>query len=346
MSDTTSSEMNMRSAVGLLALLLLPLPVDAQQRPPIIDMHLHAMAADRQGPPPLPMCTPVPAFPAWDPAIPYGAMLVELMRAPPCADPVWSPRTDAKVMQQTIAAMRRRNVFGVLTGSPGRVAAWREAAPDLFIPALEFSPATHADITPDSVRRLVERRAVAVFGEVANQYPGIPPDDDRMMPYWALAEELDIPVGIHIGAGPPGAAALRPGYLARLSSALSLEPVLVRHPRLSVYIMHAGWPLLDDLLAVLYTHPQVHVDISFIVYALPRVEFYRYLRTIVEAGFANRVMFGSDQMVWPGVIERSIVVIEEAPFLSEEQKRDILYNNAARFLRLSEAEIARHHGRR
>jgi uncharacterized protein len=58
------------------------------------------------------------------------------------------------------------------------------------------------------------------------------------------------------------------------------------------------------------------------------------------------VMFGSDQMVWPGVIERSIVVIEEAPFLSEEQKRDILYNNAARFLRLSEAEIARHHGRR
>jgi uncharacterized protein len=36
---------------------------------------------------------------------------------------------------------------------------------------------------------------------------------------------------------------------------------------------------------------------------------------------------------------------EEAPFLSREQKRDILYNNAARFLRLSEEEIARHHGK-
>ncbi len=56
-------------------------------------------------------------------------------------------------------------------------------------------------------------------------------------------------------------------------------------------------------------------------------------------------MFGSDQMVWPGVIERSIVVIEEAPFLSDELKRDIFYNNAARFLRLSEREIARHHGK-
>jgi hypothetical protein len=56
-------------------------------------------------------------------------------------------------------------------------------------------------------------------------------------------------------------------------------------------------------------------------------------------------MFGSDQMVWPELIERSIEIIERAPFLSEEQKRDIFYNNAARFLRLSEQEIARHHGR-
>jgi len=56
-------------------------------------------------------------------------------------------------------------------------------------------------------------------------------------------------------------------------------------------------------------------------------------------------MFGSDQMVWPGLIERSIQVIEEAPFLSDTQKRDILYNNAARFLRLTKAEIDKHHGR-
>ena len=65
----------------------------------------------------------------------------------------------------------------------------------------------------------------------------------------------------------------------------------------------------------------------------------------MEAGFANRVMFGSDQMVWPGAIERSVRVIEDAPFLTAAQKRDILYNNSARFLRLSKEEIARHHGR-
>jgi uncharacterized protein len=54
-------------------------------------------------------------------------------------------------------------------------------------------------------------------------------------------------------------------------------------------------------------------------------------------------MFGSDQMVWPGTIERSIQVVNDAPFLSAGQKRDILYNNAARFLRLDSATVARHH---
>jgi len=36
---------------------------------------------------------------------------------------------------------------------------------------------------------------------------------------------------------------------------------------------------------------------------------------------------------------------KEGDGLSEEQRRDILYNNAARLLRLSDAEIRRHHGR-
>ena len=122
----------------------------------------------------------------------------------------------------------------------------------------------------------------------------------------------------------------------------TLEEVLVRHPKLRLYVMHAGFPMLDDLLALLYAHPQVHVDTGVIVYTQRREAFYRYLRGIVDAGFGRRVMFGSDQMVWPAAIERSIAVIDEAPFLSEEQKRDILYENAARFLRLGEEERRRH----
>jgi predicted TIM-barrel fold metal-dependent hydrolase len=45
-------------------------------------------------------------------------------------------------------------------------------------------------------------------------------------------------------------------------------------------------------------------------------------------------MFGSDQMVWSEMIGRAIATIESAPGLTESQRRDIFYNNAARFLRL------------
>jgi uncharacterized protein len=312
---------------------------------PIIDMHLHAAAADSQGPPPLAMCTPIRAWPPWDPVKPYSLSVVD-PKEPGCTDPIVSPMTDAEVMTQTIAAAERHNLYGVLSGTPDRVQTWRRAAPGRFLPGLEFQLGEPDTPPVDAMRGLHAQGRLAVLAEITNQYEGIPPDDPRMEPYWALAETLDVPVGIHIGPGPPGVVYLgATKYRARLHSALTLEEVLVKHPKLRVYIMHAGYPMLDDLLAVLYAHPQVHVDTGVIVFTQPRPAFYRYLQAIVEGGFANRVMFGSDQMVWPGVIDRAIETIESAPFLSARDKRDILYNNAARFLRLSEAERARHHGR-
>jgi len=194
------------------------------------------------------------------------------------------------------------------------------------------------------MRELHRKGSFSVLGEVLNQYGGIAPDDPRMDPYWALAEELDIPVGIHLGPGGPGEFYLgNKNYRARLQSALTMEEVLVRHPKMRVYLMHAGYPMLDDLLALLFSHPQVYVEVSMLANVEPRAGFYRYLRAIVDAGYGERIMFGSDQMVWQGIIEPAIDAIERAPFLSPGQKRDIFYNNAARFLRLSPQEIARHH---
>lgn len=329
----------------MVLMLLVAVPAVAQERLPVIDMHLHAMAADANGPPPLALCVPITAFPGRDTRRAWGDIFIEWQKKPPCPHPVWSPRTDDALKEETIAALERMNVIGVLSGTPERVEEWLKAAPDRFIAGLQFQFGRD-DLSPESLRRLYQQGRFAVFAEVTNQYVGIAPDDPRFEPYLAVAEELDIPVGIHIGIGPPGAPYLGfDQYRAALHSALTLEAALVRHPKLRIYIMHAGWPMLEDLLAVLWAHPQVYVEVGGIVFGLPRAEFYRYLQRIVEAGFGKRVMFGSDQMVWPGVIERSIEAIESAPFLSDIQKRDILYNNASRFLRLSEADIAKHHGR-
>jgi predicted TIM-barrel fold metal-dependent hydrolase len=173
------------------------------------------------------------------------------------------------------------------------------------------------------------------LAEFAPQYAGLAPNDPRLEPYFALAEELDVPLGIHVGLAPPGAAyATAPHYRMAHSSALLLEDVLVRHPKLRLYVMHAGWPLLDDVVALLYAHPHVYVDIAVIDWFVPQPEFYTYLRRLVEAGFSKRIMFGSDQMVWPDAIERAVGTVESAPFLSAEQRRDIMCRNAMRFLRL------------
>lgn len=57
--------------------------------------------------------------------------------------------------------------------------------------------------------------------------------------------------GIHIGTGPPGSPYLGfAHYRGRMHSPLSLEEPLRRHPGLRLYVMHAGWPMLDDTLAL------------------------------------------------------------------------------------------------
>lgn len=335
----------MRLTVALALLICAPLA--AAERPaPILDMHLHALPITAQGPPPVAICAPFDYWPDYDPADPPGAYAQRFFKEPPCSDPLWSPTSDEELMAQTLEVLERRNIFAVTSGPLDYVRRWHEASPERIIPALEFAIREGAP-TPAELRPLFESGELRVFGEVTNQYYGVAPDDPRFEPYLALAEELDVPVNLHLGPGPPGVRLFDPsleGYRASLHSALTLEDVLRRHPRLRVYVAHAGWPMIDDMLAMLYTYPQLHVDLGVLPVANPRQEFYRYLERLVSAGFGRRILFGSDQMVWPQMIEVAIEVIEAAPFLTEEQKRDIFYENAARFLRLSEEERARHRG--
>ena len=49
---------------------------------------------------------------------------------------------------------------------------------------------------------------------------------------------------------------------------------------------------------------------------LPREEFHKYLRRLVEAGFARQIMFGSDEMIGPDAIKLAIGGVNSADFLS------------------------------
>ena len=99
--------------------------------------------------------------------------------------------------------------------------------------------------------------------------------------------------------------------------------------------MHMGDVWQESTLAILHMYPQVYVDVGAMAWgAIPRGQFHTNLQGLIRAGFGRRIMFGSDQMVWPEMIGRAIATVESAPGLTESQKRDIFYDNAARFLRL------------
>lgn len=349
--------MSRPSVVILVLALLHTVPILGQKPQPIIDMHLHARVADHYGKPPQPMCAEVRTMPLW---ADQRKTFLDSAASDPGPSPcklMMSAMTDEAVFDGILAEMKRFKIVAMLGGYDNDlVAKWVRAAPGRFIPGLDFrldkatGTASSAEkggefkpLSPDQIRALHRAGKVKVFAEITNMFGGIAPDDPRMEPYWALAEELDIPVGIHLGPGGPGEPYMgNTKYRARLQSPLTLEDMLVRHPRLRVYIMHAGYPFLDDLVALMFTHPQVYVELSMLNNVEPRAGFYRFLKGIIDHGYGERVMFGSDAMLWPGLIEPAIRSIAEAPFLTPKQKRDIFYNNAARFLRLSKEEQAAH----
>lgn len=266
-----------------------------------------------------------------------------------CKVMVQSPATDAEVLSRTVAEMKRLNIVtGVIAGERALVALWRKASSDRFIPAANFflddkaPPAAHAT----ALEAQVKRGETQLFAEISAQYRGMAPDHPSLEPFYAMAERLAVPVGIHMGYGAPGGPYWAyPKYRASLGNPLLLEELLTRHPKMRVYVMHAGMPMTDEMIALMFSHPQVYVDISADNWGVPRADFHYHLKRLVDAGYGKRIMFGSDQMIWPQTIEVAVESITGAPFLSDEQKRDILYNNAARFLRLTPQQIAKHHDR-
>ena len=311
--------------------------------PPVIDMHFHALHADEQGPPPISVGAPFRDLGINDPKDDYRKTFMNALKTNSWADQfISSPTTDDSLRLLNLAALKQNNVYAVTSGDMELVRKWKQAMPNRIINSVywDFNMAAKRGLTVDSLEKLFKSGEFKVFGEITIQYEGYSPSDSAFEPYLAMAERLDIPMGIHVGCGPPGAPYIgSTNYRARLYSALVLEEALLRHPKLRVYAMHAGWPMLDNMLATLYTHPQLYVDLGAICYFIPRKEFYYYLERLVNAGFGKRIMFGSDNMVWPQAIQQGIQTINKADFLTLSQKRDILFNNAARFLRLTKTEI-------
>ena len=308
----------------LFAFLILPLSLAAQTQhtQPVIDVHVHAYPAD------------------WVKNV-LGSRASETDKLPDPPNPISGKRsgaaTDEQLRNAMFAAMKRNNIVKVVASGPLNIVyQWKAADPDRVIGSPLFPIPTLAPYpTIDQLRADYASGRLGALGEVTAIYDGISPSDSKMEAYYALAEEMNIPVGIHTGIGIPEASySCCPGFRIGLANPLNVEELLVRHPHLRVYVMHAGYPYLGETLALMNAYPSIYADLAAIDWLLPRAEFQRYLSSLMRAGMGKRLMYGTDGIVWPDAFGIAIENINSTPSLTQAEKSDIFYNNAARFFQL------------
>lgn len=251
--------------------------------------------------------------------------------------------TNAQVMHDYLRLANELHItVSVLSGpDPRTVYEWHNANQWHFVPALMIDAPFDAT-RAKQIREWVKSGKIAVLGEVGLEYSGLSPQDPGYEAYFKLASELDVPLAIHMGPVTPAKTLLGlKSALVRNGDPLLLEDALTKYPRVRLQVMHAGWPFTDHMIAIMTAYPNVYVDIANTGYVFGPNDLHYHLKRMVDAGLGKRIMWGSDTS-GPFEIEKavreSLANIQSADFLTAEQKRDILHDNAARFFRLSTAQ--------
>ena len=165
------------------------------------------------------------------------------------------PSAKGEYMKDVLAEMERLNVTAVVFGEPGTAQKWKDAAPKRVILGTDFIKGMGAGssrVPLDELRKDFTEGGFKVMGEIGLQYEGLSPSDPSVDQYFALAEQLDIPVAIHMGTGGSGRANITmPKFRGSKGDPLLLEELLARHPKLRVQVMHAGYPMIDNMLTLL-----------------------------------------------------------------------------------------------
>lgn len=264
-----------------------------------------------------------------------------------------SPKNSVEHLKAVVEQINKYNI--ALTYAIGDFKALdsiNKNYPDKFLPSariLSTSELLNDKNYIETLKLKIKNGEVLGIGEVGNFYTGIAPNDPVLDTLYRIAEENDLPIGIHFGlAFPSSQLTTYPNMRVEYANPLMLQDVLIKFPKLRLYIMHAGLPFFpEETFAMLFMFLNLYADIS----ALPwgglasgylKESLKEFLIKADKNGFIGRLMFGSDEHIRPGAIGLSIDFINQADYLTETQKRYILYNNAARFLKLSDAEIKKH----
>jgi predicted TIM-barrel fold metal-dependent hydrolase len=134
-----------------------------------------------------------------------------------------------------------------------------------------------------------------------------------------------LPVLVHTGSS------VFKGARIKYGDPLLLDDVAIDFPDLTILMAHCGRPFwYAQAFWLAQRHANVHMEFS----GLPGKKLMEYFPRLAE--LTHKAVYGSD---WPGNpdLRRNVEAIAALP-LSDEARRAILYDNAARILGLERRE--------
>ncbi len=277
----------MKKYIPISLIILVSFHLQAQQEKlPIIDMHLHGLNQ-------------------------YSSLLETMPCIPePCTGLKTEIQDLSELLPQTVKEMKKNQVVLGIVTTPDleELSRWKTFAPEMFLAGLQFWDPLQPDVA--LIQKEFKEGRLNIMGEIGTQYNGFAPNDPKLEKFYTLATELDLPVLIHCGS----LADISDLFNMRDGNPLLLEEVLKRLPNLRIYIENASFPFAQEIIALMYRYPNVYADLSTISWIIPRKTFHNYLEGLMNAGLGKRLMFGSDQMIWPETIKMAVDAIESAAF--------------------------------
>ena len=206
-------------------------------------------------------------------------------------------------------------------------------------------------------RRTVEDLGMIAF-QVQTNVMGKNPDHPDYYPLYELAQDLDAAIGFHFGGGGAGVDRFVNNYVLAHACGFSFDAMLAfatvvcggileRFPKLRVAFLEAACGWVPYWIARLDEHyekrpkemPNIKkrpsedlADGRCFISCDPDEE---ELAHVVEVIGSNKIIYASDYPHWDAMFPGSVAAISERQELSDQDKRDILGENAKRYLHLN-----------
>jgi predicted TIM-barrel fold metal-dependent hydrolase len=189
---------------------------------------------------------------------------------------------------------------------------------DIYIPFCTVNPSlvTHPEL---EAKKYIQMGAKGV--KLYPSYNHFYPNDSRMYPLYSLAQQERLPVLVHTGSS------VFKGSKIKYADPLHLDEVAADFPDLVLLMAHGGRGIWYDRAFFLSRlHPHLYLEIS----GLPPKNLLKYFPDMENN--IDKFVYGSD---WPAIqtISSNIEAIKKLR-LTEESKKKILYDNAAKILGL------------